>query len=197
MWLLLASYVFYGMADYKLVFLLLMATATFYILGKWLEKEMTRLHRKRASNITTSGVCLGIGLLFYFKYLNFFADSFAQLLNCIGINVSWTTLHIVLPVGVSFFTFKLISYVIEIHREHIKPCDDFVEFALYIAFFPTILSGPIDRPNKFLPQLRISHTFNYDKAVDGCRQILWGLFTKMCIYICTFCTSLENFFLYL
>lgn len=180
-WLLLASYVFYGMADYKLVFLLLMATATFYILGKWLEKEMTRLHRKRASNITTFGVCLGIGLLFYFKYLNFFADSFAQLLNCIGINVSWTTLHIVLPVGVSFFTFKLISYVIEIHREHIKPCDDFAEFALYIAFFPTILSGPIDRPNKFLPQLRISHTFNYDKAVDGCRQILWGLFTKMCI----------------
>ena len=180
-WLLLASYVFYGMADHKLVLLLLTTTAVFFFLGEWLGKEMARQNRRRASNITTLGVCIGIGLLFYFKYLNFFADSIAQLLNCLGLNVSWTTLHIVLPVGVSFFTFKLISYVIEIHREHIKACDDFTKFALYIAFFPTILSGPIDRPNKFLPQLRRSHTFDYNKAVDGCRQILWGLFTKMCI----------------
>ena len=180
-WLLLASYVFYGMADYKLAILLLITTALFYYLGKWLGKEMDRGNRRLASNITTLGVCFGIGILFYYKYLNFFADSIAQLLNSLGFQVSWTTLHIILPVGVSFFTFKLISYVIEIHREHIKACDDFVEFALYIAFFPTILSGPIDRPNKFLPQLRVSHTLHYDKAVDGCRQILWGLFTKMCI----------------
>lgn len=180
-WLLLVSYVFYGMADYKLVFLLFSTTAIFYLLGKWLGYEITRQNRRRASNLTTLGVLLGIGILFYFKYLNFFADSMAQLLHGLGLNVSWTTLHIVLPVGVSFFTFKLISYIIEIHREHIKACDDFAEFALYIAFFPTILSGPIDRPNKFLPQLRMTHVFNYDKAVDGCRQILWGLFTKMCI----------------
>lgn len=180
-WLLLASYVFYGMADYKLVFLLLSTTAVFYLIGRWLEAEMKRQHRRQASNITTLGVCLGVAILFYFKYLNFFADSIAQLLNHTGLHVSWTTLHIVLPVGVSFFTFKLISYVIEIHREHIKACNDFTEFALYIAFFPTILSGPIDRPNKFLPQLRTRHAFHYDKAVDGCRQILWGLFTKMCI----------------
>ena len=180
-WLLLASYVFYGMADYKLAILLLITTALFYYLGKWLGKEMDRGNRRLASNITTMGVCFGIGILFYYKYLNFFADSIAQLLNCLDFQVSWTTLHIILPVGVSFFTFKLISYVIEIHREHIKACDDFVEFALYIAFFPTILSGPIDRPNKFLPQLRVSHTLHYNKAVDGCRQILWGLFTKMCI----------------
>lgn len=181
MWLLLASYVFYGMADYILIILLFSTTAVFYLIGKWLEKEMKRQHRRQASNITTLGVCLGVAILFYFKYLNFFADSIARLLNHTGLHVSWTTLHIILPIGVSFFTFKLISYVIEIHREHIKACDDFTEFALYIAFFPTILSGPIDRPNKFLPQLRMRHTFHYDKAVDGCRQILWGLFTKMCI----------------
>lgn len=180
-WLLLSSYAFYGMADYKLAILLLITTTLFYYLGKWLGNEMGRGNRRLASNITTLGVCFGIGILFYYKYLNFFADSIAQLLNSLGFQVSWTTLHIILPVGVSFFTFKLISYVIEIHREHIKACDDFVEFALYIAFFPTILSGPIDRPNKFLPQLRVSHTLHYDKAVDGCRQILWGLFTKMCI----------------
>ena len=89
--------------------------------------------------------------------------------------------HIIVPVGVSFFTFKLISYLIEIHREHIEPCRDMVEFATYIAFFPTLLSGPIDRPNTFIPQLRKSHSLDYAQAVDGCRQILWGMFTKICI----------------
>ena len=96
-------------------------------------------------------------------------------------HVSWSTLNIVLPVGVSFFTFKLISYVIEIHREKIQPSESFLEFATYIAFFPTIMAGPIDRPGKFLPQLRQAHQFNYNLAMDGCQQILWGIFTKMVI----------------
>ena len=181
LWLLLASYFFYGFADWRLILLLLGTTAVFYGIGLWLSAEMKRQNKRKASMITTFGVLLGVGILFYFKYLNFFADSFAQLLKAVGFNVSWATLNIVLPIGVSFFTFKLISYVIEIHRERIEVCDDMVEFALYIAFFPTILSGPIDRPNKFLPQLRSYHTFDYYLAVDGCRQILWGMFTKMCI----------------
>jgi D-alanyl-lipoteichoic acid acyltransferase DltB (MBOAT superfamily) len=180
-WLLLMSYVFYGFADWKLIILLLGTTAAFYGIGLWLKNEMKRNNMKMASRITTLGVILGVCILFYFKYLNFFAESFVQLLSAIGFNVSWVTLKIVLPVGVSFFTFKLISYVIEIHREHIEACDDFFDFALYITFFPTILSGPIDRPDKFLPQLRIYHSFDYCMAVDGCRQILWGMFTKMCI----------------
>jgi D-alanyl-lipoteichoic acid acyltransferase DltB (MBOAT superfamily) len=180
-WLLLASYFFYGFADWKLILLLIGTTVVFYGIGLWLNAEMKRQNMRKASMITTLGVLIGVGILFYFKYLNFFADSFAQLLKAIGFNVSWATLNIVLPIGVSFFTFKLISYVIEIHRERIEVCEDLVEFALYIAFFPTILSGPIDRPNKFLPQLRCYHTFDYNLAVDGCRQILWGMFTKMCI----------------
>jgi len=142
---------------------------------------MEKGHTKNASKITSLGVVLGVGILVYFKYMNFFADAFAQLLNAIGLNVSWTTLNIVLPIGVSFFTFKLISYIIEVHREHIRPCKDFIEFGAYVAFFPTILSGPIDRPNKFIPQLQGIRQFNYDMAADGCRQILWGMFTKMCI----------------
>lgn len=180
-WLLLMSYVFYGFADWKLVMLLFGTTAVFYGMGLWLKNEMKKNHKENASQITTIGVVLGVCILLYFKYLNFFAESFVQLLNALGLHASWATLNIVLPVGVSFFTFKLISYVIEIHREHIDACDDFVDFALYIAFFPTILSGPIDRPNNFLPQLRGHHSFDYDLAVDGCRQILWGMFTKMCI----------------
>ena len=180
-WLFLVSYFFYGFADWRMIPLLLGATIVFYGTGLWLKNEMVRGHYKTASHITTFGVLLGICILLYFKYLNFFADSFAQLLNAIGFNVSWTTLNIVLPIGVSFFTFKLISYIIEIHREHIDDCKSFLEFGTYIAFFPTILSGPIDRPNKFIPQLKVIHDFDYSLAIDGSRQILWGMFTKMCI----------------
>ena len=180
-WLFVSSYFFYGFADWKMIPLLLGATIVFYCIGLWLKSEMEKGHVKNASNITTLGVVLGVGVLLYFKYLNFFADSFAQLLKAIGLNVSWSTLNIVLPIGVSFFTFKLISYVIEVHREHIQPSKDFIEFGTYVAFFPTILSGPIDRPDKFIPQLKQNHNLNYEMAVDGLRQILWGMFTKMCI----------------
>lgn len=181
LWLLLCSYFFYGFADWRMLPLLIAATGTFYGLGLWLHHEMGRHATKQSSLITTIGVILGVGILLYFKYLNFFASSFAVLLNSIGLHVSWTTLNIILPVGVSFFTFKLISYVIEIHREHIEPSRDPVEFACYVAFFPTILSGPIDRPSTFLPQLQHRHCFDYSLALDGGRQILWGMFTKMCI----------------
>ena len=181
LWLFITSYFFYGFADWRMVPLLLGATFVFYFIGLWLKSEIDKGHTKNASRITTLGVVLGVGVLVYFKYMNFFADSFAQLLNAIGLNVSWATLNIVLPLGVSFFTFKLISYVIEVHREHLQPSKDFIEFGTYVAFFPTILSGPIDRPNKFIPQLQGVRLFNYDMAADGCRQILWGMFTKMCI----------------
>ena len=180
-WLLLVSYFFYAMVDWNMVVILLGATAVFYVLGLWLKAEMRDGKQKRASWLTTLGVVLGIGLLLYFKYLNFFGESITELLNAIGLRATWTTLNIIVPVGVSFFTFKLISYLIEIHREHIEPSTDMVEFATYIAFFPTLLSGPIDRPNTFIQQLRHGHSLDYAQAVDGCRQILWGMFTKVCI----------------
>ncbi len=180
-WLLLTSYFFYGVADWRMLPLLFGITVVYFGLGHWLKREMNLQHTKSASHMTTIGVVLGVGVLLYFKYLNFFADSFTQLLSAIGLNVSWTTLNIILPIGVSFFVFKLISYVMEIHREHIEPCHNLVEFGTYIAFFPTILSGPIDRPNHFIPQLKNNRVFHYSLAVDGCRQILWGMFTKMCI----------------
>ena len=179
-WLLLVSFFFYGYTDWRMTALLLGAILVFYYLGLWLRHEMDQEHTRKASHITTFSVVLGIAVLFYFKYLNFFADSIASVLQAIGFNVNWSTLNIILPIGVSFFTFKLISYIIEIHREHIQP-SGLLEFADYISFFPTILSGPIDRPNQFLPQLQRVHTLNYALAADGCRQILWGMFTKMCI----------------
>ena len=198
-WLLLASYFFYGVVDWKMVVILVCATAVFYVLGLWLKNVMEKGHMKEASHLTTFGVALGICLLLYFKYLNFFGESITQLLSAVGLKATWTTLNIIVPVGVSFFTFKLISYLIEIHREHIEPCKDMVEFATYVAFFPTLLSGPIDRPNTFLPQLRKSHSLDYAQAVDGCRQILWGMFMKvvvadrMGLYVDTVLPSYMNY----
>lgn len=180
-WLFLTSYFFYGFADWRMIPLLFVSTVVFFFVGKWLKTEMNLQNKEKASKITTIGVVLGVCILLYFKYLNFFAETFSIFLNAIGLRVTWTTLNIILPIGVSFFTFKLISYIIEIHREHIEPCKDFFEFGTYIAFFPTILSGPIDRPNKFIPQLHSVRLFHYDLAVDGFRQILWGMFTKMCV----------------
>lgn len=161
--------------------LLLGETIVYYYLGLWLKKEIDNERWGRVSTLTTIGVLLGVGVLLYFKYLNFFAESIASVLSSWGLHVSWNTLHIILPVGVSFFTFKLISYILEINRESIEPTKDFVKFGTYIAFFPTIMAGPIDRPNKFIPQLGGARLFDYPLAVDGCRQILWGLFMKMCI----------------
>ena len=180
-WLLLVSYVFYGMADWRMVPLLMGTTLVYYGLGIAVKRAIDREQWRAASWVTTLAAALGVGLLLYFKYLDFFGQSIAAMLTTMGLHVSWTTLHILVPVGVSFSTFKLISYVVEIHREHIEPCNSLVDFAAYIAFFPTIMSGPIDRPGKFIPQLQRAHTFDYALALDGCRQVLWGLFTKMCI----------------
>lgn len=180
-WLLLTSYFFYGFVDWKMLPILFGVTVLFYWLGAQIKKEMDVNNRKKASRYMKFGVVIGIGLLLYFKYLNFFAESVAELLRQLGLNVSWSTLNIILPVGVSFFTFKLISYIVEIKRKKTVPAESLLEFATYISFFPTISSGPIDRPNTFLIQLRKAHSLIYDKAVDGCQQILWGVFTKVVI----------------
>ena len=177
-WLLLiASYIFYGIADWKMIPLLLTATSIFYFFGIFIQTSKD----KNASILTTLGSFIGVGLLLYFKYFNFFIESFSQLFNSIGLNTNWGTFNIILPLGISFFTFRLISYIVEIHRGKIKATKDFVVFATYISFFPTIMSGPIDRPNDFIPQLKNKREFNYDLIIDGMRQILWGLFQKAVI----------------
>ena len=175
-WLLLfSSYFFYGFAEMKIVPLLLVVTTIFYTIGLAIHKTK---NEKKSSWLTTIAVLTGIGVLLYFKYFNFFIGSFARIFNNIGLQTNWTTFNIILPLGISFFTFKLISYVVEIHRGKIEPTKDFVAFATYIAFFPTIMSGPIDRPS-FISQINNKRPFNYSLAVDGCRQFLWGLFKKV------------------
>jgi D-alanyl-lipoteichoic acid acyltransferase DltB (MBOAT superfamily) len=175
--LLVASYFFYGYADWKMLPLLMAATAVFYFLGIGISQSESE---KKASWLRALGVVLGVGLLFYFKYLNFFIESFAHLFESMGLHTNWHTFKIIMPLGVSFFTFRLISYVIDVYNGEIEPTRDVVEFATYIAFFPCILSGPIDKP-KFISQLHQKREFNYNQAVDGMRQILWGLFKKMLV----------------
>ena len=176
--LLLSSYFFYGFADLWMVPLLLVATIIIFFLGREIHKTN---NFKKSSLLTALGVLTGVGLLVYFKYFNFFIDSFSSLFNAIGLKSNIGTFNIIMPLGISFFTFKLISYIIEIHRGKIESTKDFVMFSTYISFFPTILSGPIDKPNTFIPQLQEKRSFDYILVVDGCRQILWGLFQKVVI----------------
>lgn len=175
--LLVTSYFFYGYADWKMLPLLMVATVVFYFLGIGIGKSKSE---KAASWLRTLGVLWGVGLLLYFKYLNFFIESFSNLFESMGLHTNWHTFNIIMPLGVSFFTFKLISYVIEVYRGEIEPTRNVVDFATYIAFFPCILSGPIDRP-QFISQIKQKREFDYDQVVDGMRQILWGMFKKIVV----------------
>ena len=175
--LLIASYFFYGYADLRMLPILIGATVLYYLLGIGIEKS----NDKRSTLLKTIGVILGLSLLGYFKYFNFFVDSFVSLLNHFGLQVHWHTMQIIMPLGISFFTFRLLSYILEIDRRHIVASRNIISFALYVAFFPCLLAGPIDRPNTFLPQLEKKRVFNYELSVNGLRQVLWGLFKKVVI----------------
>lgn len=180
LWLLLASYFFYGWADWRMLPLLAVTTIIFYGLGVAIG-ENTESNPKKAARFKTLGIILGLGVLVYFKYLGFMVNQFATLFHFWGMDVGESTFSIIMPIGISFFTFKLMSYVLEVNLGNIKPEKDIVKFGTYIAFFPTILSGPIDRPNKFLPQLDVVRRIDANNLSEGLKRILWGMFLKMCI----------------
>ncbi len=179
-WLLLASWFFYGYANWKMIPLLVVVTGIYYWLGIRIERHNEN-NPKRASLFSTLGVILGIGVLFYFKYLGFLVEEFAALLEKLGLIANRPALRIVMPVGISFFTFKLIGYAIDVHLGKIKAERDILSFATFVSFFPTILSGPIDRPGEFIPQLKEEREIDYDGMAEGLRRFVWGLFLKVCI----------------
>ena len=178
--LLIASYYFYAQASWKMCFLLAVATLIFYGLGIAIERY-NRKNTTIASRLTMLGVVLGVGLLVYYKFLDFFIDEFASLLQNFGLHTNLQSFGIIMPLGISFFTFKLIAYVIEVHRENIKASRDIIDFGVYVSFFPTILSGPIDRPKEFLGQLQSVRRLDYDCITTGLKHVIWGMFLKMCI----------------
>ncbi|MFT3754049.1 MAG: MBOAT family O-acyltransferase [Paludibacter sp.] len=126
-------------------------------------------------------VCINLGFLGVFKYYNFFINSFADALTKVGVHVHFSTLQIILPVGISFYTFHGLSYVIDIYNGRIKPERNFVHYSVFVSFFPLLVAGPIERATHLLPQITRKRDFDYNKAVDGMRQILWGLFKKIVV----------------
>lgn len=173
--LLLASYVFYVYWDYRFLLLLIGMSLIAYLCGYAIGKSDEV--RVKNNIWMIANVVIDVGVLAIFKYFNFFVGSFADLF---GLQNSIHSLKIVLPLGISFFTFQAIAYVVDVYKRRIEPTN-LVDCLLYIGFFPKLLAGPIERPTNLIPQIQKPRVFEYDLAVDGCRQILWGLFKKVVI----------------
>lgn len=173
------SYVFYGWWDWR--FLLLIALTTFCSYESGLMLERYEGSHKNQKLISAANISLNLLILAYFKYCNFFGENFAALLRCFGIKADWVMLDIMLPVGISFYTFQALSYTIDVYRKKIAATHDIVAFFAFVSFFPQLVAGPIERATNLLPQFMSQRHFDYDKAADGMRQILWGLFKKMVI----------------
>jgi D-alanyl-lipoteichoic acid acyltransferase DltB (MBOAT superfamily) len=175
----LASYVFYGWWDWR--FLLLIALTSFCSFLSGVGLERYEGHRSRQKLISAANIILNLSILGVFKYYNFFVESFSFLFSTMGLQLDWVTLNIVLPVGISFYTFQALSYTIDVYQHKLRATHDVVAFFAYISFFPQLVAGPIERATHLLPQFQKKRHFEYDKAVDGCRQMLWGFFKKMVI----------------
>lgn len=174
----IASYVFYGWWDWRFLSLIVFSTVVDYIIGEQL--DLTDQPRRRKVLLWIS-ILVNLGFLGFFKYYNFFVDNFVSAFSFLGANIQPNTLDIILPVGISFYTFQTLSYTIDVYKRKLEPTKDIVAFAAFVSFFPQLVAGPIERATNLLPQFYKKRQFEYAKAVDGMRQILWGLFKKIVI----------------
>lgn len=170
-----ASYVFYGWWDWRFLALIAFTSVWSYVVGL---VELRRWDAKPSRTLLTVSLLVNLGILGYFKYCNFFLDQAVVVLNALGFSPNATGLQVVLPVGVSFYTFQALSYTIDVYRRQIRPTADPVAFFAFISFFPQLVAGPIERATNLLPQFLKPRAFIYADAVDGCRQMLWGFFKK-------------------
>ncbi len=173
--LLVASYVFYGWWDWRFLILILITSLSSFASGLWLERTK---HRKV---VVASNIILNLGILGAFKYYDFFVGNLQHLFLQLGYSLDVPTLRLILPVGISFYTFQSLSYTIDVYRGKLHATKDVVAFFAYIAFFPQLVAGPIERATHLLPQMVGTRTFRYDEAVDGLRRMLWGFFKKMVV----------------
>jgi D-alanyl-lipoteichoic acid acyltransferase DltB (MBOAT superfamily) len=176
--LLTASYFFYACWDYRFLFLLVFSTVLDYYTGIKIAEADKPARRKFWLWLS---IVINLGFLGVFKYYNFFISSFTEGLSHFGLSLNVWTLQVILPVGISFYTFHGLSYVIDIYYERIKPERNFVDYSVFVSFFPLLVAGPIERATHLLPQIKKERYFDYTKSVDGLRQILWGLFKKVVI----------------
>jgi D-alanyl-lipoteichoic acid acyltransferase DltB (MBOAT superfamily) len=174
--LLAASYFFYASWDWRFLSLIVLSTAVDFYCGRRIHTASS-LRTRRRLLLVSLGV--NLGMLGVFKYFNFFADSLAVLLSSLGMQADRVTLDIVLPVGISFYTFQTLSYTLDIYRRRLEPEPDPVNFALFVAFFPQLVAGPIERASHFLPQVRKSRTVALDDVSSGLWFVVWGFFLKL------------------
>ena len=173
-----ASYLFYGWWDWRFLSLIIFSTAVDYLIGRSLEKEE---HQTKRKVLLWISILVNLGFLGFFKYYNFFLDNFVTVFSFFGQTINPQGLNIILPVGISFYTFQTLSYTIDVFRRKLEPTKDFIAFSAFVSFFPQLVAGPIERASNLLPQFYKKRNFEYHKAVDGLIQILWGLFKKVVI----------------
>jgi alginate O-acetyltransferase complex protein AlgI len=173
-----ASYFFYACWDWRFLFLLVFSTVLDYYTGIKIAESKKTSSKKFWFWLSIS---INLGFLGVFKYFNFFSASFAEAVSNLGFQVNPFTLNVILPIGISFYTFHGLSYVIDIYKERIKPEKNVIDYSVFVSFFPLLVAGPIERATHLLPQIKRKRTFDYSNAVDGLRQILWGLFKKIVI----------------
>lgn len=176
--LIVASYFFYGWWDWRFLSLLIFSSSIDYLIGVQLSK--TEQEKKRKLLLYAS-LAVNLGFLCFFKYFNFFVESFSDAFTLFGSKLSISRLNIILPVGISFYTFQTLSYSIDVYKRKLEPTKDPISFFAFVSFFPQLVAGPIERATNLLPQFYKKRVFEYHKAIDGCRQILWGLFKKIVI----------------
>lgn len=174
-----ASYVFYGWWDWR--FLLLIALTSLCVYGSGLLLEHYEGRRRRQQIVCVVNIVFNLGILGVFKYYNFFVENLDALFDMMGYHLDWVTMIVILPVGISFYTFQALSYTIDVYQKRLPATHDIIEFLAYISFFPQLVAGPIERATNLLPQFQRRRQFDYAKAVDGMRQMLWGFLKKLVI----------------
>ena len=189
LFILLVSYVFYGWWDWRFLFLIAFTSACSFVAGLLIDKY--RNEHKKAKAISTLNIVINLLILGIFKYYDFFVTSFANAF--LGGRTDGLLLKVILPVGISFYTFKALSYSIDVYLKKVEPTKDAIQFFAFVGFFPQLLAGPIDRATTLLPQFAKPRSFEYETGVDGMRQILWGLFKKVVMRITVHSLSTRSF----
>ena len=173
-----ASYVFYGWWDWRFLTLILFSTIIDYSIGIGLSKQ-ENMHKRKI--LLCISIIVNLGFLGFFKYYNFFLDNFISAFSFFGSEINGNYLNIILPVGISFYTFQTLSYTIDVYKRKLEPTNSFFAFTAFVCFFPQLVAGPIERATNLLPQFYKKRIFNNNQAIDGLYLILWGLFKKMVI----------------
>ncbi len=177
-WLLAGSYALYALWDLRYILILILSTGLDFTLGRWIDREGRPLTRK---TLLLVSLCSNLGILFFFKYANFALGLYSQASNFLGLPTQHGAFEIFVPLGVSFYTFHSISYIVDIYYRKIPACNSILEYALYVSFFPKLISGPIERTESFISQLRNNRFFQWEDFFQALKLVMYGLFLKLCI----------------